>query len=108
MNLHDAPFRAIKSERKTVEMRLFDEKRKLLKTNDLILFTNIVTNECLSAKIKEISVFESFEELYKHYNKISIGYEEDEEAQPDDMLLYYTKEQIKAHGVVAITIELCK
>lgn len=41
MKLKDEPFCAIKSGKKVVEMRLFDEKRTLLKLNDFIEFVNI-------------------------------------------------------------------
>ena len=35
MNLHDNPFNKIKEQSKTIEMRLNDEKRKVLKVNNL-------------------------------------------------------------------------
>ena len=47
MTLVDLAFNAIKNKTKTIEMRLNDEKRKLIKINDLIIFTNNVTNEKL-------------------------------------------------------------
>lgn len=47
MNLHDEPFNAIKRNQKVIEMRLNDERRKDLKANDLIIFTNNITKEKL-------------------------------------------------------------
>ncbi len=42
----------------------------------------------------------------KYHSKISIGYTEDETANPDDMLSYYTKEDIEKYGVVGIEISV--
>lgn len=45
MNLNEQPFDHIKQGRKTIELRLNDEKRRQLKEKDLIEFTNIKTFE---------------------------------------------------------------
>ena len=47
MNLWDDSFQAIKEGWKTIEMRLNDEKRSLIKINDKIEFTNNKTNETI-------------------------------------------------------------
>ena len=47
MKLQDDPFTKIKNKTKTIEMRLNDEKRKKIKQNDLIEFTNIKSKEIL-------------------------------------------------------------
>lgn len=107
MNLHNGPFESIKSGSKTIEMRLYDERRKTLQVGDTILFTNNSTSEQMLAKIVSLQVFDNFEDLYRHFDKVSIGYKPDEIAKPDDMLLYYTLEQIKEYGVLAIGIKLC-
>lgn len=43
MRLHNSPFKLIKNGTKTIELRLNDEKRKLIKVGDIIRFTNRVT-----------------------------------------------------------------
>ena len=60
----------------------------------------------MSCKVVNIYKYKDFAELYKHHNKVSIGYKEDETANPDDMLLYYTREDIEKHGVVGIEISV--
>ena len=40
MKLHSSPFEMIKSGKKTIELRLYDEKRQLIKEGDIIIFTN--------------------------------------------------------------------
>ena len=106
MNLHDAPFKLIKEGTKTIEMRLNDERRKDLKVGDIIRFTNRTTLETMETKVVALYYYDNFSELYKHFNKVEIGYKEDEIPNPKDMDLYYTKEQQATYGVVAIRIEV--
>ncbi len=49
----------------------------------------------MSCKVINIYKYSHFTELYMRHSKISIGYTEDETANSDDMLLYYTREGIK-------------
>ena len=53
-------------------------------------------------------VYPDFETLYKHHDKISIGYKENEMAEPADMLIYYSKEKVEKYGALALIIELTK
>lgn len=106
MNLHDAPYKLIKEKTKTVEMRLNDERRKDLKIGDIIIFTNRDTKEKLKTKVLKLDYYDSFKELYKHFDNIEIGYKKDDIPNPSDMDVYYTKEQQEKYGVIAIRIEL--
>ena len=106
MNLHNEPFLLIKEGTKTIEMRLNDEKRQLLNVGDTLEFTNRLTNEKINTTIEALEKYESFEELYKHYDKVSIGYKETEEANPKDMEIYYPEEEQAKYGVVAIKIKV--
>ena len=45
MKLNNGPFERIKNGTKTIELRLNDEKRQLLKIKDLIEFTNRTNDE---------------------------------------------------------------
>ncbi len=106
MNLDNEPFCRIKDGSKTIELRLNDEKRKLLKENDLIEFTNRTTLEKIVVKIVGLYKYSSFDELYKHFDKISIGYDKDDVANPKDMEKYYSKEEQDKYGVVGIEIRM--
>ena len=55
-------------------------------------------------KVTNLFKYKNFEELYNNHNKISIGYKEDEIANPDDMLMYYSKEDIEKYGVLGIKL----
>lgn len=104
MNLNNEPFNLIKNGTKTVELRLNDEKRKLLNIGDKIEFTNITNGEKLSVDIINLYKYPSFKELYKHFNKIEMGYTADEPAEPKDMEAYYSKEEQDKYGVLGIEI----
>lgn len=108
MNLHNGPFELIKNESKTIELRLYDEKRQKIKVGDTIIFTNINTNEKITTIVTNLFVFDSFEELYKKFDKVLMGYKEEETADPSDMELYYSKEEQQKYGVVGIEIKLIK
>lgn len=108
MRLHNEPFCSIKSGSKTIELRLYDEKRRLLQVGDVLEFENRITKEKIETKILALHQYPSFEELYKHFDKISLGYLEDEEANPTDMSKYYSEEEQEKYGVVGIEIQLIK
>lgn len=105
MKLNNEPFECIKNGTKTIELRLNDKKRKLLTVGDYIEFTNRVTNEKLLVEVIDLFKYNSFEELYKHFNKIEMGYSINEEANPKDMENYYSKEEQEKYGVLGIKIK---
>ena len=108
MKLNDKPYQRMKSGTKTIELRLNDKKRQLLNIGDLIEFTNIESSEKLVVEIKNLYHYPSFDELYKHFNKISIGYTEEEVADPKDMNNYYSSEEQEKYGVLGIEIKIIK
>ncbi len=108
MKLHSTPFEMIKSGKKTIELRLLDEKRQQVKAGDKIVFTNIATGETLNMTVSKLHRFNSFEELYKSLPLIKCGYTTEDvcKAHPSDMERYYSAEEQKKYGVVGI--ELCQ
>ena len=108
MRLHDEPFNLIKNGEKTVEMRLYDEKRKKIKVGDSIEFTQTETGECLIVQVIAIHRFDSFAELYQKLPLLKCGYKKAdiETAKPEDMDLYYTPEQQAKYGVLGIEIKI--
>ena len=106
LRLHNEPFELIKNGTKTIEMRLFDEKRKLIKENDIIEFTNRTTGEKIKTRVIKLHLFASFKELYNNFDNVSLGYKINEEKSPNDMEKYYTQEEQCKYGVVGIEIEL--
>ena len=106
MNLWNDCFEAINEGWKTIEMRLNDEKRSLIIVNDVIEFTNITTNETMSCLVLKLYHYKTFDELYKNHSKLSIGYKENKIANPDDMLAYYSLDDINKYGVLGIELKV--
>ena len=107
MKLNPSPFEMIKSGHKTIELRLFDEKRQQIKTGDQIVFTNTTTGETLFTSVAKLHLFDSFEELYQSLPLLQCGYTTDNigNATPADMEQYYSVADQEKYGVVGI--ELC-
>ena len=108
MKLHHAPFDMIRRGEKTIELRLYDEKRRLIAPGDRICFTNTATGETLTKTVAKLHRFDSFEELYRALPLLQCGYTEGDvhTASPGDMAQYYSAEQQRRYGVVGI--ELCR
>ena len=106
MQLQPSPFEMIRNGTKTIELRLFDEKRKQIRIGDTILFTNTASKEILRVKVLELYVFDSFETLYSRLPLLDCSYTEDdvETASPDDMNEYYQEELQQKYGVVGIKV----
>lgn len=104
MKLHGEPFSMIESGSKTVELRLYDEKRRKIAPGDLIEFTSVDSGRKIFAKVNAVRVFSDFSELYARYGKKEIGYREGECANPRDMEKYYSPDEITKYGVCAIEL----
>lgn len=96
----------IESGEKTIELRLYDEKRRAVKKGDEIVFTNLFNGKKLRTRVKETYIFNNFDELYKYLPLDKCGYKHNETALPEDMEAYYSKERQKMYGAVGIEIEL--
>lgn len=108
-NLNDGPFRLIEKQKKTIELRLYDERRQKLKINDEIEFINTLNAEKrLHAVIKNIFVFDNFEALYQSLPLDKCGYDDISKASYLDMLEYYPQDLQDRYQVVGIEIELKK
>lgn len=108
MRLWPESFTAVKEEGKTIEMRLYDEKRAAIKTGDTIEFINTDSKERLICEVIGLYRYDSFEKLYSHHDKQAIGYKEGESSDPKDMLAYYSVENVNRYGVLAIEIKPCQ
>ena len=108
MNLNSEPFERILSGRKTIELRLNDEKRRLIKVGDKIEFIQTETGEKLIAKVTALHRFDSFAELHRKLPLLKCGYTAADisTAKPEDMNLYYTPEQQRKYGVLGIDIKV--
>lgn len=109
MKLKNDPFQKIKSGKKTVELRLYDNKRRQLDIGDDIIFTNLSNaDERLAVRVKALYRYASFEELFSEISPEKCGNRKGETAEEAaaGMLKYYSEEQIRNYSVLGIKIEL--
>lgn len=106
MHLNEVYFDKVVNGNKTIELRLNDEKRSKINVGDTITFKNRSNDDTVSVVVTNIYHYDNFEELYKHTDKLKIGYSEDDIASPADMNTIYSNEQQMKYGVVAIEFKL--
>ena len=109
MRLTAAPFEQLRNGTKRIELRLYDEKRKKIKTGDTILFISLKDpNETVLTRVSDIYRFASFEDLYKTLPLADLGYSEEDvtTASPKDMEQFYSPEQQAQYGVVGFRLDL--
>ena len=109
MHLKSEPFKNIESGTKTVELRLYDNKRRLLDVGDDIIFIHLADDsERLAARVKALYRYASFEELFSDIAPEKCGFQNGEtvEEAAASMQKYYSAKQIGLHGVLGIKIEL--
>lgn len=108
MRLQEKPFESIKNGVKTIELRLYDEKRQAIHKGDEIVFTCTKDGQTLRCVVVDIYVFKSFAELYKTLLLSKCGYTANDiqSASPADMECYYSAEEQKKYGVVGIQLSL--
>ena len=110
MSLREAPYRAVVSGRKVIEMRLFDPKRQLIQAGDEIRFTLVGGDESVTALVVGLHYFPSFAELYEslipRVGAVGLGYGEGEVPRPADMLEYYSEDAVRRFGVLGIEIKI--
>ena len=106
MKLQAGPFEQIKCGQKTIELRLYDEKRQQVKVGDRIVFTHILTGETLETTVVKLHRFETFDALYKSLPLLQCGYTEEnvDSASPRDMEQYYSASEQQKYGVVGIEV----
>ncbi len=108
MKLGPSPFEKIKTGKKIIEVRLFDEKRKELKVCDEIEFSLVGnTNDKIRVKIKNLVQHKTFSSLYETFSPELFG-TENKENFIKSMYNIYTKEHENKYGVLGICLEYIK
>lgn len=103
MKLQESPFERIKNGTKTVEFRLYDEKRKKIKIGDQIEFSKLPDlQETILVDVLDLYREATFENLFK-----KLFTDEDEiKKETKSMYQYYSPDEEKQYGVVGIKISL--
>lgn len=106
MGLATNYFDMIKNGTKTIECRLFDDKRKELQIGDIIEFSDAQdSNRKTRTKIIKIHRFESFHELLIAFPIHMFGGENQEQFL-GELRKFYSEEKEREFGVVGIEIAL--
>jgi len=109
MKLHERPYQMIASGEKTIELRLYDEKRQKIQVGDVIEFAKSkALDETMQTQVIALHHFPDFAALYASLPLDKCGYTPDElpTASPEDMDAYYSPEEQKAFGVLGIELRL--
>lgn len=113
MNIHrlqlaTTPFEAIASGKKTIESRLYDEKRQAIKLGDTIVFTNREnTDQTISVKVIGLLHYETFNDLFSHNSPAKFGGESVEWLE-NQINEFYSIDEQKQNGVIGIQFELAQ
>ena len=109
MKLHPRPFSMIAEGKKTIELRLLDEKRKGISVGDTLIFQNMQdATATISCIVKKLHIFADFQSLYQNLPLEKCGYLPSElsAASSKDMETYYSLEKQERYGVVGIELVL--
>ena len=108
MTLQPPFFSKIEEGSKTIEVRLYDEKRKQVKVGDKIVFYKLPDSmESIIVEVTALYHYPSFRQLYENHSVAAFGYP----GESIDWLLketykFYTPEKEKKYGVLGIGIKL--
>lgn len=107
MRLHPEPFDKIKNGSKTIEIRLNDEKRQSIEIDDVIEFSLRPEPEnIVRAEVTNLAIFKTFEKAYAAYPAEEYGAKTQDEWE--SMYQYYSREDEKKSGILAIQVETYK
>lgn len=104
--LQNIYFDLIKNGKKTIELRLYDNKRKNLKIDDEIIFINNNQEELLT-KIIAFYKADSFEHLLKKIDIKKTGFDDSKKLN-EALLGFYDIDEQNKFGVLGIEIEFVR
>ena len=104
MKLVDFAFKAMKNKEKDIELRLNDEKRRKINIGDTIIFTHVDTGEELKTKVINLYQFKTFKDMFASLDNSRFGLNKNDTYEI--MYNFYTNEEEKEYGGLAIEIEL--
>ncbi|MGE7022462.1 ASCH domain-containing protein [Solibacillus cecembensis] len=110
MGLYGEYFTAIKEGKKTVEVRLNDEKRRTIKIGDIIEFIRVPEqNETLQVQVTNLRKYDTFKEMYENIPFQDFDCEGwSMKEMVEGTYEIYTPEQENRWGTLAITIKHLK
>ena len=108
MSLRQEPFEKIKSGEKRIELRLMDEKRRKLRVGDTVVFRCTESGETVRVRVLGLHAYQNFDEVTDDFSDRDIGFEGRKKRLGELMHAYYSDEDVRKYGVLAIRIMLEK
>lgn len=106
LKLHPEPFAAIASGHKTIESRLYDEKRRKIQLGDQIMFINRANPEqTVTATVVGLLRYATFHDLFSHNDPRKFGSESVKWLE-DQMNGFYSLDEQLQNSVVGIEFVL--
>ena len=106
MRLASAPFESIILGKKTIESRLYDEKRQKVGISDNIIFINRDdVSQRISAKVVGLLRYETFSDLFTHNDIAKFGGESIKQLEKQ-INQFYSLDDQRRNGVLGIEFEL--
>ncbi|MDD3668769.1 MAG: ASCH domain-containing protein [Alphaproteobacteria bacterium] len=102
MSLQKRYFDLIRDRKKTIELRLWDEKKSVIKPNDEILFAS--EGEEVRVRVVDLVRADNFQKLCERIDVGQAGFGSSKELL-SVIQVFYTPEQQERYGVVGIRIE---
>lgn len=106
-HLHADVFEIVKNGKKDIEVRINDEKRRKLNVGDTLIFLKRPNDdEEIRAKVVSLEYYDYFHNLVDNYDMERIYLKEyTKEQYLEEMKRFYTLEEQRDNGVVAIIFE---
>jgi len=107
MKLNNKAFNNIKSGIKKFELRLYDNKRKNINLGDTIIFHNLNNlDDTISVSVLALLRYPSFIDFFTDIDYKLCGSTNSLEEKMQHIRAFYTLEQEKEYGILAIKIKL--
>lgn len=106
MKLKTVPFSLMKNGEKTIECRLYDEKRRKIQLGDSIVFSLMDDeNQKITVKVVGLLRYATFAKMFSKNDPTKFG-ENTAEELTESLLTYYSLERQKKDSVLGIEFEL--
>ena len=106
LKLATEPFDAIVSGKKTIESRLYDEKRQKIQLGDEVTFTNREnTSQTVTVRVVGLLRYQTFHDLFIHNNPAKFGGESVKWLEKQIGEFYSLSDQLE-NGVIGIEFEI--
>ena len=107
MKLNEKYFEYIKRGTKRIELRLNDEKRKLIKIGDKIRFFKLPKlDEYIDVTVEDLIKYDNFKEFNKYPIEILASKEMSNEELMKDLEKFYSKKEQEKYGVLGIKFKI--